>query len=1055
MMMTKIIHPFFLFLWLLPLSMSAQEPQYYRNYTTNNGLANNTIFDFSEDRDGFLWIATEGGVSRFDGRHFNNYDVVNGLAANEVFRIYWDSIGNRLWCPTFKGLVYGEATGDTFRRPDSSFQIQGYIIFKELDKANNLILGSYVENKILKIKGNRFEQITTPLKYDRFIFKKDFKTKEIYAIGIIEKKTIVNPSDRDSIYHLLHYEEQTGFKVIKQLPRDDIFSNNTLKAGFLIFIYDSRFYFASVKGIQFWDAKTGKKGAFGDKRLWGKGLTPYISFIEFKGKQCLAVPMVDGFCFMDIETQEMILPKISLGHTVNCIYKDREGGYWIGTREGGIVYYRNFEIKVINPTKGLLPYNFNTIAYHASENWLVSGSTDGRLIVTNEKGQLKHTFSLSNEGGRFLKMAFNGDDLLIMRESGFFFLKNFMQKCREQKTLELSDFALEIKERNDSLFNWSHSFYQSILGKTFEISADNKKLWRTMGTHLLSTDLSTGITQNQDMKLAHYTGRNYVTYFCLSESKDAKVLWLGGLYGIVIMAHPDASGKDQATQRIRQLPFDFKAVVIDIFRLSDTYSFVATNGFGLFLLKGEQVVANWQLKDGLCSNNCRKIVLDRLNNQLFVATDRGVSQIKLDTTNLNTPQYFQTISAANSLPSTDIDDMVWDSSDQKLILATSEGIVMLHPDKINKPIKTPFLNVWGVSSNDTFRVGGKNVITLSYGSNNAIEFQFDAVAFKNGEDLVFNYSLEKDGRIMIQKVRANDKTILSFTLLEFGDYTLHVCCKRKGEIRSNCKDISFQILAPFWLSMPFILLYVLILGAIHWWWRLRIKQKIEQKTKEEKERFDLEHRVLQGQMSPHFIRNSLTALNHFIKQQSKAEREETLSVFSKLMTVFLENSSMNYINLKEEVDFLKNYMYWETLRRSNSPFAFQSEHILTDDLLKKELVIPPMLIQPFLENAVRYGLTADKNRNFIQWLMKEENNFIYCRIEDKGRGYLETQAEHKHYAFQEPNRQNAFQITEKRLKTLQNTEGVSGRITWTDKSTIGTTAQGTIVEIWIPILKKQ
>jgi ligand-binding sensor domain-containing protein len=99
-MKTFALLSFFLSLLFL---CSAQEYN-YTNYTDRDGLAGNTVYSMCQDKDGFMWFATDGGMSRFDGTHFKNYTVADGLPDNEIIYTYCDSKG-RVWMAPFKKSI--------------------------------------------------------------------------------------------------------------------------------------------------------------------------------------------------------------------------------------------------------------------------------------------------------------------------------------------------------------------------------------------------------------------------------------------------------------------------------------------------------------------------------------------------------------------------------------------------------------------------------------------------------------------------------------------------------------------------------------------------------------------------------------------------------------------------------------------------------------------------------------------------------------------------------------------------------------------------------------
>jgi LytS/YehU family sensor histidine kinase len=141
--------------------------------------------------------------------------------------------------------------------------------------------------------------------------------------------------------------------------------------------------------------------------------------------------------------------------------------------------------------------------------------------------------------------------------------------------------------------------------------------------------------------------------------------------------------------------------------------------------------------------------------------------------------------------------------------------------------------------------------------------------------------------------------------------------------------------------------------------------------------------ALRAQMNPHFIFNSLNSIQHFITIREKEEALNYLSKFSKLIRRILENSRENTVSISNELQLLELYIQLEQLRFTNK-FDY---HIVVDKNLDTENTeIPPLLIQPYIENAILHGL-INKNGKGDLWLSLEKNNgLLICKIEDNGIG---------------------------------------------------------------------
>ena len=146
---------------------------------------------------------------------------------------------------------------------------------------------------------------------------------------------------------------------------------------------------------------------------------------------------------------------------------------------------------------------------------------------------------------------------------------------------------------------------------------------------------------------------------------------------------------------------------------------------------------------------------------------------------------------------------------------------------------------------------------------------------------------------------------------------------------------------------------------------------------------ELEHQALRLQMNPHFIFNSLASISNFIGKNDAAEAKRYLTKFAKLMRLILENSREEFIPLTEEIDSLTYYMELEQLRFRDK-FSFE---INTDPSIDREhLFIPPMLIQPHIENAILHGMAPKETKGMILISFERTEGLLRCVVEDNGVG---------------------------------------------------------------------
>jgi len=256
-----------------------------------------------------------------------------------------------------------------------------------------------------------------------------------------------------------------------------------------------------------------------------------------------------------------------------------------------------------------------------------------------------------------------------------------------------------------------------------------------------------------------------------------------------------------------------------------------------------------------------------------------------------------------------------------------------------------------------------------------------------------------------------------------------------------------------------VLIGLLLLAAMLYYGRLRAKKKAELVTLElretqkrlalEKQYRDSELKALKAQMNPHFIFNALNSIQEYIILNKKNLAGDYLGKFADLMRKYLHHSDAGYITLQEEVDSLNMYMELESLR-----FEESLEYtIKTIDSIDKEFVkIPTMLIQPYVENALKHGLLhLLENRKLSIFFSQESEQAIQCTIIDNGIGRDASKIKEQRGAFHQS---FATQATENRLELLNQTQAQKIGMQITDLYNEDGSSRGTKVQLDIPILKK-
>ena len=207
----------------------------------------------------------------------------------------------------------------------------------------------------------------------------------------------------------------------------------------------------------------------------------------------------------------------------------------------------------------------------------------------------------------------------------------------------------------------------------------------------------------------------------------------------------------------------------------------------------------------------------------------------------------------------------------------------------------------------------------------------------------------------------------------------------------------------------------------------------------------LEMQALRAQMNPHFIFNSLNSINMFILENDKLKASEYLSKFSRLIRLILQNSQHASIHLEKELEALRLYLELESLRFDNK---FGYKIVIDDNVDVSVLKVPPLIIQPYAENAIWHGLMHKRERGNLSIELYIQNETLFYKITDDGIG-RQRSAELKSKSAS-AHKSMGMHITTNRLAMLQQQGKTS--ITITDLVLSEGNSGGTEVLIEIPIV---
>jgi len=245
-----------------------------------------------------------------------------------------------------------------------------------------------------------------------------------------------------------------------------------------------------------------------------------------------------------------------------------------------------------------------------------------------------------------------------------------------------------------------------------------------------------------------------------------------------------------------------------------------------------------------------------------------------------------------------------------------------------------------------------------------------------------------------------EKNKLSLFDLRAGKHSLSIRAKDNGSVVAS-SSTTIEVHRPFKNSPLFYTLIILgIIGlssGVYFYNKKQYQEKLKLKSQYEARLATLESQALRSQINPHFIFNTLNSIKYYSIEKSPEETSDFISSFSTLIRRILENSKKNLITLNEEIDTLRNYTDIEALRFHE---RFDVEYNVDTNIDIERFLVPPMIIQPFIENAIWHGLMHKSGNRKLKINVKRKGIGVVCEIIDNGIGRkasndLKTKDRHK------------------------------------------------------------
>jgi hypothetical protein len=397
------------------------------------------------------------------------------------------------------------------------------------------------------------------------------------------------------------------------------------------------------------------------------------------------------------------------------------------------------------------------------------------------------------------------------------------------------------------------------------------------------------------------------------------------------------------------------------------------------------------------------------------------------------------------------------------VIGKATGFYTLSPDDVLKETRPPQIVVSNfivfgkqekAGENNILKkiAPGSKEISLNY-NENVFSLEFAAIHYGKPEDNRHMYMLEGYDKGWH---KAGFDRKISYYNVPPGRYVMKLkASNNRGRWVEQDTDIIispawwntwwFRIVAAFTVFASF---YAIIRSRV----QSRFKSQL-QRSENEKQLSALQHKTtelemyaLRSQMNPHFIFNSLNSINRFILQNNKDLASEYLTKFSKLVRLIFHNSQTALITIDSEMEALQLYLELEALRFD---YHFDFNIAIQQDLDISALKVPPLIIQPFVENAIWHGLMHKEEKGHIEIGLIVENDLLVCRIKDDGIGRKKA-AELKGNS-KNTHKSMGMRITADRIALLQRQKLIHNTIQINDLVLADGSAGGTEIIIKLPL----
>ncbi|NOZ46217.1 MAG: hypothetical protein GXO79_05480, partial [Chlorobi bacterium] len=747
-------------------NISAQH-YYFDQYSVKEGLAQSKVYSLIQDSDGYIWLGTASGVSRFDGINFENFSTDHGIAENGV-RVIFEDKNKNIWLghiggglTRFSGNKFQEIVIDTLT-------INGDITSITEDNSGNIWIGSHgngafmISNSDKDISEWKIKHYTGQQKLSDRVFQilKTHKGKLLFIID-------------GGIKQYIKEQDSFEFYFLKGIPQYFQFTNiyEDTNENLWIGTYNG--------GLYKWNKKTNTTDIF-DIR---DGLSSnFISTINSDKNGNIWIGTWGGG-INRLNNKNIKVYNTNNGlvdNEIRCIVEDREGNILIGLNENGLAIFKGEQFISYTENDGLVNNQVSSIFQdNTGQFWF--GTNSGVSILSKSDGK-QAIFSLNELIG--MKNIFKKEVLFINEDNK----NNIWIATKEDGIYSINKKTKKIDYNPKLNFNVSRRGRGGLVtGMTID---KENALWIGTIDGIIYYDLNTGALANLS-NIHGISGNDISALFCDSKNN----IWIGS----------KAKGITKVTDTLfRKIKGSRKLTVKSFTEDKNGKIWIGTESQGIFSIVADSLQENYRMKDGLLADYITLVKCDNINS-LWIGTNRGLNRLNFENkiiTEFSTKSGFTGIEVKDNASILDSDGNLW--------FGTVQGVFEFiqkneHPNNLE-----PLTHITKLTVNLKDRELIPNLV-LNYPEKSII-FHYNSICLTNPEKVMYQVMLEGADEDWQPPTK---QTFANYSPLPAGNYTFKVRASNNYGIW-NTKPVTFHFIKkpPFWETKLFYFIVIVILIVI-------------------------------------------------------------------------------------------------------------------------------------------------------------------------------------------------------------------------------------------------